>query len=78
MTVEAGFIQLDRMAVEKGLVAFAAAWSRGGALGGYSIGSAAVWADNMKSIDHGTFLTGEMMMIRYGGRTGETKEHADH
>ena len=73
MTLEAGFIQLDRMAVEKGMVAFAAAWSCAGALGGYAIRGMAVRADDMQSVTHHAFLIESIMIIGYGAARQKKK-----
>jgi len=73
MTLEAGFIQLDRMAVEKGMVAFAAAWSCAGALGGHAIRGMAVWADDMQSVTHHAFLIESIMVIGYGAARQKKK-----
>jgi hypothetical protein len=73
MTLEAGFIQLDRMAVEKDMVAFAAAWSCAGALGGHTIRGLAVRADDMQSVIHRAFLIESIMIIGYGAARQKKK-----
>lgn len=74
MALEAGFVQLDRMAVEQGLVATAAAWSGAGARSGDAIRRAAVWADDMNGVTHGAFLTGQFVVIAYGAGGPGAKE----
>lgn len=73
MSLEAGFIQLDRMAVEQGLMAFAAARPSAGALSGHAIGGVAMRTDDMKSVTHGAFLTESIMVIAYGAARPEKK-----
>jgi hypothetical protein len=74
MAFEAGLVQFDRVAVEQGLMTFAAAWSGAGALSGHAIRCVAVGADDMKRVTHGAFLAEQFVVIAYGGDRRGTKE----
>src|SRR5579859_5564626 len=66
MPVEARFIQFDRMAVEQGLVAVAAAWPGCRARCGHAIGGIAMRADNMDGGAHDAFSGKLFLMAKYG------------
>ena len=74
MALEAGFVKFDRMAVKKGLMTFPATWSGAGACSGHAIRCVAVWADDMKRVTHGAFLTEQHVVLAYGGARPGTKE----
>ncbi len=73
MAIESRFIQLDRMAFEQSLMAFAATRPCAGALRWHAIGSVAIWTDDMKSVTHRAFLAEEILVIEYGAAWQEKK-----
>ena len=73
MAIESRFIQLDRMAFEQSLMAFAATRPCAGALRWHAIGSVAIWTDDMNSVTHRAFLAEEILVIEYGAARRKRK-----
>ena len=62
MTLEAGFIQFDRMAIKQGFVALAALRLVAGPLRRHTVGGAAMRANDMKRVAHAEFRLGSLLL----------------